>query len=245
MRKPGWIAWRELMTDDVAAARAFYGALFGWSFVEAPELAGEARGFHGWIESAGRRIGALWATTQPSAWLTFVTVDDVASAAARMREEGGAVPIGPAPYPGLGTYAVLQDLEGAQLLAIAWDERSSRLDDDVHPAPGRFAWQTLGAREVPVAAARFAAAVGWTCHPGPDGVLVAAGGVPQAEVHGLRGPRSRWVPYVLVDDVAATLDRAAVGGARIVSPARPLEGGGTAGVLIDPTGAVLGLLEPA
>jgi predicted enzyme related to lactoylglutathione lyase len=240
MRRPGWIAWRELMTGDVGAARAFHEALFGWRYVEAPEHVG---GEHCWIEASGRRIGAIWKTSQPSAWLSFATVTDVEAAAARMREAGGAVPIGPAPYPGLGTYAVLEDPEGARLLAMAW-AADVELEDDVHPEPGRFAGQTLGAREVEAAAARFAQAIGWERHPGLDGVLLAAAGVPVAEVHGLRGPTSRWVPYVLVEDVPAILARASSAGGRVVSPARPLEGGGTAGVLVDPTGAVLGLLEP-
>lgn len=235
--RTGTIAWRELMTPDVAAARAFYATLFGWTYVEAPSVGAE----HAWIEAGDRRIGAIW-KGEPAAWLSFVTVDDLAATVSRTREGGGSVPIGPAPYPGLGTYAVLQDPEGAQLVAVAWDHAP---EDDPYPAHGRFAWQTLGVRDIAGATARVASAIGWTSHPGPDGLLLAASGVPLAEVHPQRGPRSRWLAYVSVEDVAATLDRAAQAGARIVAPASPLEGGGAAGVFIDPTGAVLGLLEPA
>jgi predicted enzyme related to lactoylglutathione lyase len=238
MRKNGAIAWRELMTNDVGAARAFYETLFPWRFVDAPEHVG---GEHAWIEVSGRRIGAIWKSAQPSAWLSFATVADVEAAAARMREAGGSVPIGPAPYPGLGTYAVLEDVEGARLLAMRWDTGVD-VEDDARPSAGDFVWQTLGAREIEAAAARFAVAIGWDREPGPDGVLLVASGVPVAEVHALRGPSSRWVPYVLVEDVAETLSRAAGAGGRIASPARPIEGGGTAGVLVDPTGAVLALL---
>ena len=31
-RLPGKFVWADLVTDDVAAARKFYGALFGWTF---------------------------------------------------------------------------------------------------------------------------------------------------------------------------------------------------------------------
>ena len=30
--KPGKFVWVDLVTDDVARARSFYGALFGWTF---------------------------------------------------------------------------------------------------------------------------------------------------------------------------------------------------------------------
>lgn len=244
MRSRGGIHWRELRTHDTAAARAFYGALWGWRFVEAPSP--DADGHEAWwIEAAGRRLGALRHAGQPSSWLTFVTMEDVAATAARMHAAGGAVTLGPSPLDGLGTHAVLQDPEGATLAIVAWDNASAGPADDSCPATGRFLWQTLGVRDIPGAAARFAAALGWTCHPGPDGVLLAARGVPLAEVHGLRGPASRWLPYVAVEDVAETLARAEGAGARTVSPAGPLEGGGAAGVLLDPTGALLGLLEPA
>ena len=32
--KPGKFVWQDLVTQDVAEARAFYGALFGWTFRE-------------------------------------------------------------------------------------------------------------------------------------------------------------------------------------------------------------------
>ena len=32
MWTPGRVVWRELMTKDVEASKAFYGAMFGWTF---------------------------------------------------------------------------------------------------------------------------------------------------------------------------------------------------------------------
>jgi predicted enzyme related to lactoylglutathione lyase len=34
--EPGSFSWAELATSDPAAAKSFYGSLFGWSFVDNP-----------------------------------------------------------------------------------------------------------------------------------------------------------------------------------------------------------------
>jgi uncharacterized protein len=36
LRKHGAISWSELLTTDTAAAKAYYGRLFGWVFSDMP-----------------------------------------------------------------------------------------------------------------------------------------------------------------------------------------------------------------
>jgi len=50
-----------------------------------------------------------------------------------------------------------------------------------------------------------------------------------------------WLPYVEVEDVQKTTQKAAKLGAKVVVPYAPIAGMGSFGIFIDPTGAVLGV----
>jgi predicted enzyme related to lactoylglutathione lyase len=62
--------------------------------------------------------------------------------------------------------------------------------------------------------------------------------------HPMPGAPSTWLPYVLVDDLAAATDKAASLGAKVVKDATEVTGAGSFSIIMDPTGAVLGLWEP-
>ncbi|HEU5059106.1 MAG TPA: VOC family protein [Kofleriaceae bacterium] len=54
-----------------------------------------------------------------------------------------------------------------------------------------------------------------------------------------------WLPYVQVASVEATVERARKLGATIVVDTKAIPSHGTLAVLLDPTGAALGIWEPA
>ena len=54
-----------------------------------------------------------------------------------------------------------------------------------------------------------------------------------------------WLPYVQVDDVKKTMAKAGQAGAHVVVDYMPIPGTGALGIFIDPTGAALGVWEPA
>jgi predicted enzyme related to lactoylglutathione lyase len=54
-----------------------------------------------------------------------------------------------------------------------------------------------------------------------------------------------WLPYVEVDNVKQTIGKAKKAGAQIIVDAMEVPGTGTMGIFLDPTGAVLGLWQPA
>lgn len=53
-----------------------------------------------------------------------------------------------------------------------------------------------------------------------------------------------WLPYVLVDDIAASTKKAQTLGATIAKDVTEVSGFGWFSVIIDPTGAALGLWQP-
>jgi len=61
--------------------------------------------------------------------------------------------------------------------------------------------------------------------------------------HPMPGAPSAWLPYVLVDDVAAATKKAKQLGAHIIKENVPVEGMGAFSIITDPTGATLGLWE--
>lgn len=58
------------------------------------------------------------------------------------------------------------------------------------------------------------------------------------------GAPSSWLAYVLVDDVRAATDKAKALGATIARDVTEVPGAGWMSVIVDPTGAALGLWKP-
>ena len=119
VNEPGCLTWNELSTDDVAAASAFYSALFGWKIEEidtgdAPPYwsighDGAAAGRNGGIrELAPEQIqGGV-----PPHWMPYFTVEDTGAAIQQAKQAGGAHHFGPMTVPA-GTFSVLSDPQGA------------------------------------------------------------------------------------------------------------------------------------
>jgi predicted enzyme related to lactoylglutathione lyase len=62
--------------------------------------------------------------------------------------------------------------------------------------------------------------------------------------HPMAGAPSNWVPYVQVGDIVAATAKAKSLGATVVQDVMEVPNEGSLSVLIDPTGAVLGLWQP-
>ena len=120
----GAFSWSELMTDDPAAAVAFYGQLFGWK----AENMDMGTGAYHVVKIGDESIGGIagkppGSAGMPSAWGCYVTVDDIDATAARCAELGGTVCMAPMDIPGVGRMAVLQDPQGAVFNAITYSPR--------------------------------------------------------------------------------------------------------------------------
>src|SRR3954453_13241426 len=86
----GTPCWADVMVDDLAVARDFYGSLFGWTFEDLPPEAG------GYVMA--RKDGHLVAGAmsrdphdpgQVNAWTVSLATDDVDEAATRAKAAGG------------------------------------------------------------------------------------------------------------------------------------------------------------
>lgn len=112
------VAWNELTTSDPAAARAFYGELFGWTsdeFMPMGEL-GEYRFF----AHQGETIGAVCAPPPgaPAGWRYYIRVPSIATAAETVKAGGGTVAMGPHEVPGGDFIIIGNDPQGAEFALV-------------------------------------------------------------------------------------------------------------------------------
>jgi uncharacterized protein len=62
--------------------------------------------------------------------------------------------------------------------------------------------------------------------------------------HPIPGAPSAWLAYVLVDDIAAATEKARSLGATVIKDVTEIMGAGWLSIIVDPTGATLGLWKP-
>jgi predicted enzyme related to lactoylglutathione lyase len=111
--RPGTFCWDELHTKDMAAAKNFYGNLFGWTGK------GEADGgeaYWHW-KHADKEIGGMTSHTGgpsvPSQWLAYVAVSDVDVVTDRAASLGGKVMMPAMGIPNVGRFSMVEDPTGA------------------------------------------------------------------------------------------------------------------------------------
>jgi predicted enzyme related to lactoylglutathione lyase len=242
---PGTFSWVDLATRDGAAAKQFYGALFGWDFEdnEIPEEAGG--GVYTMCKVGDDTAAAIAPTTQdvPPHWNSYVTVASADDAAAKAGELGANLIMEPFDVAEAGRMAVLADPTGAAL--AVWEPRDSigamRVND-----PGCLTWNELHTPDPPKALEFHTALFGWgtekmdTAEGGPSYTILklgerSNGGVMDAQ----EGEPPNWLPYFVVEDRDAAAEKAIeLGGRDLFRMEMPQ---GQIAVLTDPEGAPFGI----
>lgn len=119
----GAFSWCELHTSDLSGMKKFYGDVVGWDIEEAPMPGGT----YTMIKVGGQAIGGIRNTSGEqgagSAWVSYVTVDDVDRRTKKAQAAGGQVIVAPADAPGVGRIATIRDPAGAMLCLITYDRK--------------------------------------------------------------------------------------------------------------------------
>jgi predicted enzyme related to lactoylglutathione lyase len=116
LAEPGALVWSELTTRDTKAAEAFYTALFGWTAKHsAPSAVMNYTEFQNQGKSS---VGMMEMPSQmpphvPSYWMPYFQVADCDASAARAKQLGGSVMVGPQDIPNTGRFAIIKDGQGA------------------------------------------------------------------------------------------------------------------------------------
>ena len=235
--------WHDLMTSDVAGARAFYGALFGWKFVGSQD----SKDAYLHLESAGVMFGGLVTLAQPGMpphWLAYVGVGDVDDCVLRAVRCGGKLAVPPREIPGVGRFAVIADPAGAHLLPFK-PIGPANPEREVQPEDRRFCWDELLTPDAAHAGAFYSEVFGWQVQEvpmGPHGTyyLLKRGALDAAGIMqmppGAAAP-AHWLAYVAVPDVDDSARAIRELGGKLWVEPRDIPGIGRFAVAGDPQGA--------
>jgi len=122
----GDFSWCELLTYDVDGAKKFYAELLGWKMDD--QLIPDGAGNYTILRADDRPVGGMMKMPPvvpegtPPHWGTYVTVDDVDTAAAKIVELGGKVLVPPTNSPD-ARFCVFQDPQGAVLSIISYTKK--------------------------------------------------------------------------------------------------------------------------
>jgi uncharacterized protein len=111
---PGSIHWTELLCRQPAVMLAFYEKVAGFTH---KDMTVDGRPYHV-LARGGEDRGGITAShlaDHPPSWVSYVTVDDVDAAVARVRTLGGTVYDAPSDTPGIGRTALVADPDGVKL----------------------------------------------------------------------------------------------------------------------------------
>jgi len=112
------LGWGELHTGDVAAAKAFYTQLFGWTAKDDPS------GAYTEFQVDGRSIGGMMAIPPerrqyvPPNWLIYAMVADCDATLGQAVELGARVIVPAQDVANVGRFGVIHDPTGATIAVI-------------------------------------------------------------------------------------------------------------------------------
>jgi len=251
-KKQGTPNWADCATTDVAAAEAFYAAVFGWTAERVAASDGAAYSIQ---RLDGKMVAGIYELNDemrrmrvPPHWGTYVEVDDVDATLERAKAAGGAVPAAPIDEPDVGRFAMIQDTVGAYLRI--WHSAPQH-GGELFNVPGAMTWNELNTREPEKAAAFYERVLGVAVETAEGPIPYTVLKVDGRPVAGILTTTPEmgdvppvWDVYFASDDVDATT-RAALdaGGTALREPFDIPGVGARLAVLQDPQGAVFEVIR--
>ena len=259
--KHGDFIWYELMTSDADAAGDFYGKVVGWTSTSSGQPGMDYRFFSSGDGSDTKDgVGGYMAITADMAaggarpaWIGYICVDDVDTAATSIAAAGGSVLMPAMDLDGVGRMAMVADPQGAPFYIMrgASDDTSHSFAA-TEPKVGHCAWNELSSADPEVAKAFYGTQFGWSkqgeMDMGPMGkyeFLMASGGrfglgaimpkIPDM-------PVSMWTFYFRVPDIDAAVATIKTCGGTMLQEPMEIPGGDFSVTAMDPQGAAFGLV---
>jgi predicted enzyme related to lactoylglutathione lyase len=249
--------WHDLNTKDLDGSKKFYGEIFNWKFESSDN------GPYVHIRAGDELIGGVRQMSanepQPTNWLGYIVVDDVAATVSNITSAGGKVYVPTTTMENVGTFAVAADPTGA--VFAPW--KSARPGEDVErqtmPNVFTFCWDELMSTDPSAAGAFYEKVFGWKLRPvdmggGMTYTLLDRPGATnargdQASAGGMMKspdgvPYSFWLAYVAVDNCDQLSERAARLGATVTVPPQDIPNVGRFACWSDPQGAAIAILQP-
>jgi predicted enzyme related to lactoylglutathione lyase len=252
--KPGNFCWFELATSDQAAAKNFYGRLFGWTVNDAP-MGPDA--FYTTFQLRGKKVGAAYALMPddvrqgvPPRWGTYVAVTSVDQAVANAKSLGGKVMAAPMDVAEHGRMAMLHDPTGA---AISLWQPKQHQGVALWGEVGTFCWSELLTRDTTAATRFYTALFDWKTkvnegagfpytHWQNDGADIGGMMAIMAQ-WGAMPPH--WVNYIQVNNCDDAATQATSLGGKVCMPPTDIPNTGRFAMVQDPQGAEFSVIALA
>jgi len=265
--QPGVPCWVDTWQPDAEAAVAFYTQLFGWKAEDT--MPADTPGRHFICRLRGRDVAAIAsrpaaAPATAPAWGTYIWVESAEDTAAKVTGTGGTVVMEPFDSLDGGRIALVADPAGA--VFGVWKPGAHRGAQLVNE-PGAWAMSALITRDPEGVRPFYGEVFGWqadTFEPGGGEIALwrlggYVGGDPRQpvprDVIGIVAPMNadaspdevpHWSVDFRVDDVDATVERAAELGGDVIAPVCDIPGGRLRQtVLADPQGAAFSVTQVA
>lgn len=245
----GVFCWIDLMTTDVAGAKAFYGGLFGWEFDDRPIVSG---GFYTMAMIDGKNVAGMGemqpemqAQGMPPVWSSYVKHSDVDAVAAKVTAAGGTLMFPPMDVMEEGRMTTFQDPAGA--VVGVWQPKN-HIGAELVNMPNTLVWNELQTRDVAGAKSFFSAVLGWTYDSDPSGyVMCKAGDRIQAGIMQLDESwgevPNNWSVYFMVEDLTASVAKVKELGGNILVPPTAAGEMGKFSVVQDPQGGAFTIMQ--
>ncbi len=244
---PGTFSWTDLTTTDQEAAKAFYGALFGWEATDNPVGDGMV---YSMMSIDSKHVAAISFQPQqqreagaPPLWNSYITVESADDALERAKQLGATVHAPAFDVMDAGRMGVVQDPQGAFFLV--WEPKEN-IGADLVNAHGALSWNDLASPDLDASTGFYRELFGWQVEPlegseTPYMMIKNGDGRMNGGMRPLSPPEPpHWLVYFGVDDLDAGMAKVSeLGGAHIFGPIAI--GPGKIAVVQDPQGAVFAL----
>ena len=243
--------WVDLQTSDQDAAKAFYSGLFGWTYDDQPMPQGQVyamaqRGDDN-VAAIAPQPPEMAAAGAPPMWNTYIAVNSVDDAVAKVEKAGGQVAMQPFDVMNAGRMAFVLDPGGA---AVGLWQAGQHIGATLVNETGTVGWNELVTADPAGSVGFYQQVAGMTTSVMEmgddkytlfevDGQMVGGTTPPQ-----MPGTPNHWHVYFMVADADATAAKASeLGGTVLVSPFdTPV---GRMAVVRDPQGAVFSIMQPS
>jgi len=218
--------WVDLQTPSQDAAKAFYSGLFGWTYDDQPMPEGQVYsmamlGEHT-VAAIAPQPPEMVAAGAPPMWNTYLAVDSVDDAVAKVEAAGGKVAMAPFDVMDAGRMAFVMDPAGAP---VALWQANQHIGASLVNEPGTINWNELITTD-PAAAAFYQHVAGLTTSTmdmgageytlfEANGQMVGGTTPPQ-----MPGTPNHWHVYFGVADADAAVAKATGPGPGVRHPGR-------------------------
>lgn len=248
---PGTFSWVDSGTINLAKAKPFYRAVFGWEYETVDQSSytmcllrdRPVAGLYPFTEDM-KRMGA------PSYWLPYVTVADADATMAEAVGMGARPAAEVVEAPGRGRAGAFFDPTGA--LCGCW-QPTGHGGFGRQGEHGSFTWGELQTTDTDAAGAFYCPLFGWRAEVSTmatsvyttfkQGEANRAGMMAMTAEMAAGGVPPNWAVYFFADDIDVTAAAAAAAGGEVVAPPMPVGEWGRMAVLRSADGAYFSILH--